>query len=188
MSAFTGAGAGLSTGKMKDKVPSGYKAGQLSQFTPEQMQLFQSLIAGLQPGLGKGMEHLGGLAAGDQSKFAELEAPAMRQFSGLMGGLASRFSGMGTGARRSSGFGLAGSTASQEFAERLQSQRLGLQNQAIEQLMGLSQSLLGQRPYENFLTPKQKPFWQELLGSLAGGAGMGLGSFGGMYGAKQLGL
>lgn len=172
----------------KDKVPKGYQKGQLSQFTPEQMQLFQQLMGGIGPGLGKGLDFLGGLAGGDESQFEKTEAPAMRQFLGLQGNLASRFSGMGTGARKSSGFGLASSAAGQGLAEQLQSNRLGMQNQAISQLLGLSQSLLGQKPYENYLMPKQKPAWQEFLMALTGGLGQAGGSLGTMWGANKLGL
>jgi hypothetical protein len=157
----------------KDKVPFGYQKGQLSQFTPEQMQLFQSAFGPTQQGLTGGLEHLASLARGGTPEmWQQLEAPAMRQFIGTQGQLASRFSGMGTGARRSSGFGLASSGAAQDLAERLQSQRLGLQQNAIQQLMGFSQQLLGQRPYERFLT---KSPWLSLGEGLATGVGQGLG-------------
>lgn len=189
MSSLTGSNSRKPTGGYPLTKIKGFESAQVPNFSPEQMQLFQQLIAGLQPGIGKGLEHLSGLAGGDQSKFAELEAPALRQFSGLMGGLSSRFSGGaggpgGTSARRSSGFNLESSAAGQNFAEGLQSQRLGLQNNAISQLMGLSQSLLGQRPYENLYMDKKKPFWQDLLLSLSGG----IGQAGGAFGLKQLGL
>lgn len=152
------AGKGLTGG---NKLPKGYEAGQLQQFTPEQMQLFQQLFGQLGPN-----SFLGKLAGGDQSMFEQLEAPAMRQFQGLQGQLASRFSGMGTGARRSSGFQNTANQATSDFAQQLQSNRMGLQNQAIRDLMGLGNQLLGQRPYEQFV---KKPFWQELLGGAAGG-------------------
>lgn len=188
MSSMTGAGGMRPTGGYKLPKISGYQNAQVPNFSPEQMQLFQSLLGGLQPGLGKGLEHLGGLASGDQSQFEQLEAPAMRQFSELQGNLASRFSGAGMGARRSSGFGLASNANAQGLAEQLQSQRLGLQNNAISQLMGLSQNLLGQRPYENLYMPKKKSMWQELLLGLSGGLGQAGGSLAGMYGANKFGL
>jgi hypothetical protein len=158
-----------------DKIPKGYERGQLQQFTPEQMQLFQQMFGQLGPD-----SFLGRLAGGDQSMFEEMEAPAMRQFGQLQGGLASRFSGMGMGGQKSSGFQNTMNQAASDFAQQLQSQRLGLRNQAIQDLMGMSNQLLGQRPYEQFLTPKSKPFWQQLLMGLTGaagevGAGMGTG-------------
>lgn len=152
-----------------NKVPSGYKMGQMQQFTPEQMQLFQSLFGHVGPG-----SYLSRLASGDQGMFDEMEAPALRQFSGLQGNLASRFSGMGMGSRQSSGFQNTANQASSDFAQDLQSRRQDLQRQAISDLMGMSSNLLGQKPYQQFLYEKKKPFWQQLLGGL----GEGLGSVG----------
>ena len=145
-------------------IPKGYTYGKIQQYTPEQMQLFSQLFGQVGP-----ESFTGRLARGDEGTFQQMEAPAMRQFSGLMGGLGSRFSGMGMGARKSSGFQQAGSQAAQEFAERLQSQRMGYQQQAIRDLMSMSGELLGQRPYEQMVTEKPKPFWQQM--ALAGTAG-----------------
>lgn len=185
MTALT-TGAFATPASMKsNKVPTGYSQGRLQQFTPEQFALFSQLMGGAGAGIGPGLEHLAGLAAGDQSKFAEMEAPALRQFSALQGQLGSRFSGMGSGARRSSGFGLAGGAAAQELAERLQGNRMALQQQAIAQLLGLGTSLLGQRPYEQFLT---KSPWLELGGGLASGIGQGLGQFAAMKMGKLPGM
>ena len=118
-----------------DKVPSGYKKGQLQQFTPEQMELFKSLFSQLGPD-----SYLSKLAGGDQSMFEEMEAPALRQFSELQGGLASRFSGMGMGGRKSSGFQNTTNQAASNFAQDLASRRQSLQQQAIKDLMGMSES------------------------------------------------
>ena len=158
-----------------NKTPKGYSQGRIQNFTPEQMQLFQQLLGGASGGIGSGLEHLSKLAGGDQSYFDQLEAPALRQFGAVQGNLASRFSGMGSGARRSSGFGNTTSAAGQELSQSLQSQRMGLQNQAIKDLLGLGESLLGQRPYENTLMPKQLSGWQQFFNSIGGGLGQGLG-------------
>lgn len=144
-----------------NKIPKGYQQGQLQQFTPEQMNLFQGMFGHV----GKD-SYLGRLAAGDQGLFDEMEAPAIRQFQGIQGGLASRFSGMGTGGRHSSGFQNTASQASSDFAQDLQSRRQGLQRQAIMDLMGLSNNLLGQRPNEQFLTEKPQSGWQQFLSSI----------------------
>lgn len=159
----------------------GMKLGQVKNFTPEQMQLFQSLFSHVSPD-----SYLSKLASGDESFFQQMEAPAMRQFSGLQGNLASRFSGMGMGGRRSSGFQNTISQTASDFAQDLQSKRQELQMEALRELMGISESLLGQRPYEQFLVKSnRKPsFLQKLLGggsSLAGAALGGL--FGGPAGA-----
>lgn len=172
----TGSGMTGAFSSQGDKIPKGYQKGQLQQFTPEQMQLFQRMFGNLGPD-----SFLSKLAGGDQATFDQLEAPALQQFQGLQGQLASRFSGMGTGARRSSGFQNTANQASADFAQQLQSNRIGLQNQAIKDLHGMSTDLLGQRPYDNFLTEKPTSGWQKMLEGILGGAAGGFGSgFGGM--------
>jgi len=161
MMGYRGASGGLSG----DKIPSGYKSGQLSQFTPEQTQLFKQLFSQVSPD-----SYLSKLAGGDESMFQEMEAPAQRQFQQGLGNIASRFSGMGGGARHSSGFKNVSSAAASNFAQDLASQRQQLQRQAIMDLMGISSELLGQRPFEKFLVekaPKKKPFWQQALGLIS---------------------
>lgn len=162
------------------KLAGGYKQGQMPNFTPDQMKLFQSLFSQVSPD-----SYTSRLAGGDQSLFEETEAPALRQFNALQGNLASRFSGMGSGARRSSGFQNQIGAQSSNFAQDLQSRRQELQRNAIKDLMGMSSELLGQRPYENFLIePKKKQsFFQKLMGGalpLAGAAAGGI--FGGPAG------
>lgn len=165
-------------------IPKGYKMGQIQQFTPEQMNLFKNLFSQVSPD-----SFTSRLAGGDEGAFAQMEAPAMRQFGGLQGGIASRFSGMGSfGARRSSGFQNEMSQASQEFAERLQAQRMGLQRQALQDLMSMSSQLLGQRPYETSLIKQDPSIWMQLLSGLGGMAGQAGGRFGGMGLSKLAGL
>ena len=188
------------TGQIGNKVPSGYRSGQMAQFTPEQMQLFQQMFSQVSPD-----SFLSKLAGGDQQTFNQVEAPALRQFSELQGGLASRFSGIGgeksLGSRKSSGFQNTASAQASNFAQELQSQRQALQRQAIMDLMGLSENLLNQRPYENYILPKQqkKPGFLEsmfssapketlgTLGKTAQGA-IGGAMYGGPYGALVGGL
>lgn len=167
MSSMTGnLGMRNTAGSMAGKRLKGYSQTELPQYTPEQMQLFQSLFGHLQPD-----SFLSKLAGGSQEGFEQMEAPALQQFSGLQGNIASRFSGMGAGARRSSGFQNTMNQASQDFAGQLQSQRMGLQSQAIRDLMGMGNQLLGQRPYESVMAPKQLPFWKQLaLGAGQAGA------------------
>lgn len=176
------------TGSGKQKGLTGYQQASMSRLSPEQQQLFQALLGGSMGGLENGLQSLSGLAGGDEEAFRKLEAPALRQFGQLQGNIASRFSGMGSGARRSSGFQNALGGAATDFAERLQSQRMGLQQNAIAQLLGLSESLLGRDTQENFLVPKQKPAWQELLMSLVPGLGQGLGTAGSLYAGKRFGI
>ena len=156
--------------------PKGFE--RFQQFTPEQMQLFQQMFSHVGPD-----SYLSKLASGDQSAFEEMERPAMKQFQGLQGQTASRFSGLGgagsLGARRSSGFGLEQNQASQDFAEKLQSNRLNMRNQALSGLMDMSNQLLGQQPYGLVEKQKKTPWWQSLIGGIGSGiggaAGMGIG-------------
>ncbi len=178
----TGMGVGqFSTGKnFKEKIPSGYKAGTLQQFSPEQLQLFQQLFSNVGPD-----SYLSRLAGGDEELLAQQEEPALRQFSQLQGHIASRFSqgggsgGQGQqalGSRRTSGFQNYTNQAASDFAKDLQSQRQGLQRQALQDLRGFSSELLGQRPYERSLTPKEPSFfdkWLGLAGNVLGAAGKG---------------
>jgi len=152
------------TGQMQEKIPKGYSKGSIQNFTPEMMQLFQQMFGHLGPD-----SFLSKLAAGDEETFGQIEAPALKQFSALQGQLGSRFSGMGTGARKSSGFQNTMNSAAQDFAGQLQSQRQGLQQQALQDLMGFSNQLLSQKPNENFLIKKEhkEPFWKQLLGIIS---------------------
>lgn len=177
-----------STGKAQGLSGTGYKQVSIPTMNPQQQQLLSQLLGGSSEGLQGGLSHLGKMASGNQDYFNQLEAPALRQFGALQGNIASRFSGMGSGGRRSSGFQNTLGDAGADLAQRLQSQRLGFQQDAISQLLGLSQNLLGQRTSENALVPKQIPFWKQLLA--AGGSGLGnLGSSAGQLGlGKWMGL
>lgn len=167
----------------------GYKVFSVANKSPEQMDLFRRLLGGSQGGIDKSLGQISSLAGGgDEQTWQQLEAPAMRQFGQLQGSLSSRFSGLGGGARRSSGFQNTIGEAGTDLAERLQGQRLGLQQSAQNQLMDLYQNLLGQDLYNTGLVPKKKPFWQELLGSLSGGLGQAAGTIGGLWGGSKLGI
>lgn len=168
---------------MGNKIPKGYDLGRIQNFTPEMMELFQRMISQLGPD-----NFLSKLLGGDESAFEEMEAPAMRQFAGLQGNLASRFSGQGTGGRHSSGFQNTMNQASSDFAQDLQSRRHEIKSQALKDLQSMGNTLLQQKPYEQFLTekPQKKPsFLQQMLGALLPGLGAGLGGiFGGPSGAS----
>lgn len=183
MTAITGPGQNpmvSGSGISGTKRPHGYKLAQLQNFTPEQMQLFSQLFSNLGPD-----SFLSKLAGGDEEAFGQIEAPALRQFNQVLGGIGSKFSGMGSGARRSSGFQNATTSAASNFAQELQSNRQSLQRQALMDLFSLSNQLLEQRPYDQFLVEKQKKpsFWSSVapfagaaVGGLVGGpAGAGIG-------------
>ena len=146
------------TGKAGNKIPKGYEMSQYDQYTPEQHDLQRQGFQSVGPD-----SFLSKLAGGDQSLFGQLEAPALQQHSSQQGNLASRFSGMGMSGRHSSGFQNEATSASSNFAQQLQSQRMGLQRNAITDLHAMSQQLLGNRPYETQLNqkpPKKENFFK----------------------------
>jgi hypothetical protein len=153
----------------EEKTPSGYRQFSQNMYTPEQEQVMQQSQSLFSPD-----SFTSRLAQGDQSAFDEMETPALQQFSGLQGNIASRFSGMGQGATRSSGFKNTMSQAGQDFASQLQSKRLELRNQAIKDMMGMTSEFLGYRPQEKGLVQKkqkQKTSWGSLIGAGLGAAG-----------------
>lgn len=165
MTGSTGMGSSFGNTKSFSKPPKGY--GALQNFSPEQMQLFQQLFSNVGP-----ESFLSRLSSGDQGTFDQMEAPALRQFQELQGENASRFSGMGMGARKGSGFSNFQSQATSDFAQDLQSKRQLLQRQAMSDLMGMSNSLLGQKPYGFYQKPqKQGSGWGSIGGAALGGLG-----------------
>lgn len=172
-----------SRGPAGNVIPKGYAAGKLQQYTPEQMDLFKRAFSYTAP-----ESQLSQMAAGSDQGFAPHEDYARRQFQEATGQLASRFSGLGMGARRGSGFQNLATQGAQDFASQLAMQRQDLQRQALMDLMGISNTLLGQQPNQNFLIKKQQKqpgFWSRLFGAsapIAGGAAGGL--LGGLPGAS----
>ncbi len=148
------------SGATGDIIPKGYKKGRMQNFTPEMMELFQSLFSHVDP-----QSFLSKLSGGDEQTFNEIEAPALKQFAGLQGGMASRFSQMGQGATKSSGFQNSMNQAAQDFASQLQSQRTGLRRDATNDLFNMSNMLLGQKPFENILSQKQQKSggWEQMI-------------------------
>lgn len=167
---------------------SGYKTRNIANFTPDQMAIFKQIFGGLQGGLGGGLDFLSRLASGDEDIFNQAEAPAYSAYERLLGQLGSRFAGLG--ATDSSAFQNATSGAASDLAQNLAANRLGLQQGAIDKLLGLSQNFLGQRPYDTFLEKKESFDLGGLLGGLLGSfGGPALGTFGkglGSFANKKL--
>lgn len=145
-----------------EKRPHGMQPYSYQQFTPEQMQLLQSLYPHLIEG-----SYLSKLAGGDEEAFREMEAPAWRNFEESMGQLGSRFSGMGMGAQKGSGFNMAGTQAASDFASQLAAKRHETQRSALADLISMSHILMGERPMERgFISKKEKqPGFLENFGS-----------------------
>jgi hypothetical protein len=166
-----------------DIVPKGQRVARMQNYTPQQMQQQESLYQHVGPD-----SYLSKIAGGDQAAFEEQEAPAWQLFQQAQGQLASRFSNQGLGGRNSSAFQNASGQLGSDFAMQLRSQRMAMRQNALKELMGYSDTILGQRPYDKALYDKQqkpKSFWQKLGGGAlrAGGAATG-GYFGGPMGGQ----
>jgi hypothetical protein len=154
--------------------PRGYKPRQIPRMSPEVMDIWRMLSEGGRQGMQSGLDFWSKLASGDQSAFEQAEAPAYSAFQQSMGNLGSRFSGQGLGGRNSSAFQNAMAGASSDLAQQLQGNRMNMQNQAIQQLMGMYGNLMGNDPYEQVLQPKKPSGWERFL--------EGLGGFGNVFG------
>lgn len=153
------------------------------------MNLFNQGAAGLEGGFPQMLQQIMQMAqGGNEDMWGKIEAPALRQFGQLQGDIASRFSGAGMGARKGSGFQNTMGGAAADLSERLQANRMGLQNRAQDQLMGLYQNLMGQDLSTNQLIEKKKSPWMALLEALGGAAGNAAGTFGGMGASKAAGF
>jgi hypothetical protein len=143
---------------------------------PEQKQLYDVLFGSVRPALGPGLSQLSGLAQGRPEMFEQLEAPAMRQFKEqLAPRLAEQQTARGGGL--SSGYLNRLEQASGRFAQDLQSQRLGLQQNALAQLLGLGQNLMQTSTMQPFYQKRRGTAFLEGLGKFAGqlpGLGLGL--------------
>lgn len=169
-------------GMQGNKIPEGYQTGKLSNWEPWQQDVAQQLRSNIGPN-----SLTQRLASGDQSQFEQMEAPAWRQFNEASAQNASRFSGMGIGARGGSGFKNSQSAAAGNFAQDLQAKRLELQRQAVNDIMGYGNQLLSQKPYENYLIkeqPEQNP-WADIAGGFASAIPSAIAGFakGGLPGA-----
>ncbi len=178
-------GSGVSGGRGGtggDVIPKGHRAGQLQQFTPEQLEMFQNLFSQLSPD-----SDIFKMASGDESFFDEMERPALRDFGSLQGNMASRFSSQGMGARRSSGFQNTMNQEGSDFAQRLASNRQKLSRDALKDLFSMSDLLMNERPFERIVSGKEQKepgFWKQFGSSLAQSAGKSIGS--GKFGSSSI--
>jgi hypothetical protein len=175
-------GESLRSGNMqkKEKIPSGYKQYSLNNYTPEQDQLFNQGLDDVGPD-----SYLYKLAHGDQSAYDEMEAPAMRQFQQFQGQNSARFNSFGHGATKGTDFQNFQNQATSDFAQDLASKRSELRRQAIQDLRGMTQDLLGNRPYEKGLVQKED---QGMLGGYGGVLGAGAGAVGGFFAGGPAGV
>jgi len=170
------AGGALSkSGKKKSK--------RMSNFTPEQNQLLQQLIAeysggqSSNQGIQQSNEFLQKLVSQDPETLKQFEQPHLRQFNEqTVPGLAARFS-QDFGGTSGSGFQRTLANASTDLQERLAAMRsqLGMQaaNSLYSRYAGLSSQILGARPFENVIYGNQGNW---LSGAFTGAA-QGLGAY-----------
>ncbi len=176
----------LPTGNASGLKGTGFNLVRTGSKDPMQQDIASRLYGGSKQGISSGTDWLSKIAGGDEATFDKMEAPAFRQFGEMQGNLASRFSGLGSGTRRSGAFQRASQGQSTDLAERLQSNRMGLQQSAVSQLNNIASMLLGQQNFENNLIPKKQSSLMQMLAALSGGASQGLGSLGTMWGAKNI--
>lgn len=187
-------------------MPAGYQ--RLSTLDKPQKRAHQAslqqVLQQLQSGQGniqqsplfqQGSSFLQSLLSGSPEATAAFEAPFMRQFhEQTIPQLAERFAGLG--AQSSSAFNQALGAAGSGLQEQLAALRGNLGLQAADQGLGYAQQPISN--LQSFLqtglgtqsqayVPKQKPFWQELLTGLSGGAGQALGMLGGGWAGSLFG-
>ncbi len=174
-------GRGRSSGEI---IPEGFSKARLKNFDKSQMDLYDQA----NQLIGKD-SYLSRLAGGDENLLRESEAPAWRDFQQAQGQLGSRFSNMGMGTRRGSGFQNAGGQQANDFAMQLQANRQNLMRQAMNDLMGFSNQMLNQRPYSQSLVENKQqedPWNNSVFGQFAQGFGpilstaMGMPDLGGL--------
>jgi len=144
-------------------------------YNPEQEQLLNTALGGLQQQLPMGLGNLKNILGGDQETFDAFFAPARRQFEQkTLPSIAERFTGtLGEGSQRSSAFGQQLGEAGRALEEDIFSQKLGLQQNALGQLLQLLGPALSPRQFE-YTVPRRPGFLENILGAVAQGAGAGL--------------
>ena len=157
------------------------KPQQMSLLTPGQDQRLSGMLGmgnALQPQI---QSLLGQLLSGSPEAMEAYQAPAMRQFNEqIMPSIAERFSSMSASGQRSGAFNRAAAGAGASLAENLQAQRAGLQQNALQQALGLYQAPLGVQAFQPMMRQAQPGLLQGLMG--------GAGRLGGAYLGTQLGI
>jgi len=144
-------------------------------YNPQQEQLLNQILGGIQPGIGSGIQNLQNILGGDQASMDAFQAPSRRAFEQeTLPTIAERFTGtFGEGSQRSSAFGQALGQAGRELEENLASQRAGLQSGALGQLLQLLGPAISPRQYQ-YTKDRQPGFLENLGVPLAQGAASAL--------------
>lgn len=146
---------------------------QIPTTTPQQQNILNQLLEGLQGPLGAGLQNLQQLISGTPEALEAFQAPARTAFAQqTIPQILERFSG--ADAQRSSAFGQRLGQAGANLEQNLAAQKAQLQSQALSRLQGL----LGTGLRSQFTTtqiPGETGFLQNLLSSL-GQIGGGVGT------------
>lgn len=144
-------------------------------YNPEQENLLNQILGGIQPGIGSGIKNLQNILGGGPEAFEAFFAPTRRSFEQqTLPTIAERFTGtFGTGSNRSSGFNQALGQAGRELEENMAAQRAGLQSGALQQLLQLLGPALSPRQYQ-YTKPRQPGFLENLGSGVAEGVGQAL--------------
>jgi len=151
---------------------------QATTLTPQQESLQQQLIDKLMGGTGQGMDWLQQILSGDESAFADFEAPMKRQFEReIVPGISERFAGMGSGgAQDSSAFQQSLGSAGRDLTTNLAALRSGLKMNALQQLQAMMNPAYKQS-FENVYDPGS----YGVVGGAVEGAAKGAGQAAGQY-------
>jgi hypothetical protein len=140
---------------------------QIQTLTPQQQQLQQNIMGGVQPG----MNYYQGILGGDTSQLEKLSAPIMRQFEReIAPGIAGRFAAGNS--MRGSAFQNALARAGTDVATNIGSLQANLLGQAAGGLTGMAG--LGMQPSFQPVYRPQVPGAMDFLAQGLGGMGQGL--------------
>lgn len=134
-------------------------------YLPGQENVLEQLLQGAQQQIPSGLRNLQNILGGDEETFKAFQRPARRAFEQeTLPSIAERFTGMfGPGSQQSSAFGQALGTAGRELEENLLSSRIGMQQNALSQLLSLLSAGLSPRQYE--YTQPREPGLLENVGT-----------------------
>ena len=161
-------------------IPKGYEMYGLPTMGGGQKQLYDLFKGQFEGGAGNVFQKLFGLAGGEPGQFAQLEAPALAQFQQQIAPqIAQRYAGSGIGSSSGMQNSIAG--AGGNLAQNLQSQRLGIMQQSMRDVLGIGEHLLGM-PTQQYGLVQKENLLRDLM-QLLGQAG---GTAGGIWGGLKL--
>ncbi|KKN33416.1 hypothetical protein LCGC14_0803830 [marine sediment metagenome] len=163
--------------------PTGYSRvpTQTGQQQDALSQLLSMITGSGAEGFESALQNLIGLLSGSDESFEAFEAPLMRQFQEqILPSVQERLTAMGQGGGRSTGAKHVLAQSAERFGEGLASQRAGLQQNAIQQLLGtyLQGQGLGLGTQAFGFAEQPSGFFANLGQGLGQGVGQGIGGGG----------